>query len=390
QVLAVRDYFGQALRANLTSESLQALGGEAVVLDGLTQAYQASFRGDAAGMGQTLDALVGARLDDDVAPKTRGDLDTFVTQAVAFVKESHEPFLETRHDFEVLLRGDDAERASFVDAYEYELGPCTDDAPFFFNYYKWREIFKGGSDQGETSELQARYHPDFPIGHIVLFASLAQILVLAGLLIFWPLRKLGREGVKTPGAFRYFVYFAALGLGFMFVEITLMQKLVIFLGHPTYALSVVLSSLLGFAGIGSFLAGRIRHIGRKQLFLMWFAIMVTIALAVAATNFVLPMLLGWTLPARVAICVALLLPLGLALGTAFPSGLRVLAADCPQLLPWGWAINGFLSVMATILCIILGQEVGFSRVLWIAAGVYTLGFLLMKPESRRREPVAEA
>jgi hypothetical protein len=278
-------------------------------------------------------------------------------------------------DFAKLLRGDDAERARFLADYQFDVSPATDDAPFFFNWFRWSSLL-GGSQR--TSGDTSAYHTDFPIGHAVLLLSLAQILVLAAVFIFWPLRKFAREGLRTPGAWRYFGYFAALGLGFMLIEIALMQKLVIFLGHPTYALSVVLASLLASAGTGSLLAGRIATVTKRHLRLILLGIVAMVALDVAAVNWLLPLLLGVPLSLRIAVVIAMLVPTGLVLGMPFPSGMRVMQAQCPHLVPWGWAVNAFFSVFGSIFCIVLSMGIGFSNVFFVAIAVYALGLLGMK------------
>jgi hypothetical protein len=282
----------------------------------------------------------------------------------------------TTADFATLLRGDAAERERFLAEYEFDVSPSTDDAPFFFNYYRWSALF--GGSQRHTTDTLFNYHTDFPVGHMVLLGSMAQILLLALVLIFLPLRKLAREGLRTPGSLRVFGYFAALGLGFMLVEIALMQKLVIYLGHPTYALSVVLVSLLASAGAGSFLAGRIVEVRRKHLMLILLGIVVVVGIDVAAINWLLPSLLGIPLWARVAVVVVLLVPTGLVLGMPFPSGMRLLEAQSPHLVPWGWAVNAFFSVFGSIFCIVLSMGIGFSNVFWAALGVYALGLLGMR------------
>ena len=282
----------------------------------------------------------------------------------------------TTANFATLLRGSDAERARFLAEYEFDVSPSTDDAPFFFNYYRWSSLFGGG--QRHTTDTLFNYHTDFPVGHLVLLGSMVQILLLAAVLIFLPLRKLAREGLRTPGSLRVFGYFAALGLGFMLVEIALMQKLVIYLGHPTYALSVVLVSLLASAGVGSFLAGRITVVRRKHLNLILLAIVAVVALDIAAINWLLPSLLGIPLWARVLVVVVMLVPTGLALGMPFPSGMRLLEEQAPHLVPWGWAVNAFFSVFGSIFCIVLSMGIGFSNVFWAALGVYALGLLGMK------------
>ncbi|MBL9077478.1 MAG: hypothetical protein JNL08_08245 [Planctomycetes bacterium] len=282
--------------------------------------------------------------------------------------------------YATVLRGDDAARRAFVDAYEFDIAPATDDRPFFFNYYRWGAALRALVTRGDPGVFT--YQTDVPVGHVVLLASLVQIMLLAGVLILLPLRRLAHEGLRTPGAWRYFAYFAALGLGFMLLEIALMQKLVIFLGHPTYALSVVLTSLLAAAGLGSLLAGRIAEVRTRHLRWMLLGIVAVVVANTLAVNWLLPQLLGQPLPLRIAVVVAMLVPTGLVLGMPFPSGMRVVEAQCPQLLPWGWAVNAFCSVFGSIFCIVLSMGIGFTNVLLVAGAVYVLGMVGMRATGR--------
>ncbi|MBL8731125.1 MAG: hypothetical protein JNN13_02010 [Planctomycetes bacterium] len=288
-------------------------------------------------------------------------------------------FARTTADFLRLLRADAAGQQAFYAEYAFDVSPATDDSPFFFNYWRWSSVF-GGPGARDTS--LSNYHNDLPIGHLVLLGSMLQIVLLAALLIFLPIRKLAADGLRTPGAVRYLLYFGALGLGFMLIEIALMQKLVIFLGHPTYALSVVLTSLLAAAGVGSLTTGRFANVGRKHVWLILLAIIAVVAADVYVINEVLPDLLGQPLWQRVLIVVAMLLPTGFVLGMPFPTGMRIVEGSCPQLVPWGWAINAFFSVFGSIFCIVLSMAVGFSYVFYVAIGVYVVGLVGMKASAR--------
>ncbi len=296
------------------------------------------------------------------------------------LREEVQRMARTRSDFEVLLRGDLEERQHFIDGYEYDITACTDDKPFFFNYYRWAGLLREHDSGGTVADKV--YHPDFPVGHMVLLASLIQIVVFAFCLIILPLRRLARAGIETPGSWRYFCFFAALGMGFMFVEISMMQKMIIFLGHPTYALSVVLASILGFAGLGSLVSGRLPLLRRRNLHLLTAIIVVLIIVTGLVVRLLLPHLLGFSLAARIAMAVIILMPTAFVLGMPFPLGIRMLERRCPQLLPWGWAINGFLSVFSSIFCVVLSMAIGFTWVFLLAAAVYLLGMLAV---SRRLE-----
>jgi hypothetical protein len=312
-----------------------------------------------------------------------GDTIRSVVQSeVARVKPDLQAFAQTRRSFGTLLGGSASERSAFVDAYEYDVSPSSDDAPFFFNYYRYSGLLRGRRDTAKARTASDYYHPDYPVGHVILLASLAQITLFAGLCILLPLRAVSRTGARPAQSWRIFLYFAALGMGFMFIEIVLMQKLVLFLGHPTYAITVVLTTLLAFAGLGSLAASAIREISPRALRLLLGVIVVLVLGCIGAIDRLLPPLLGWAFALRVGVVVALLAPLGLALGMPFPLGIRVLDARHPPLVPWAWGINAFLSVFSSIFCIVLAMMVGFSSVLILAAAVYALGLLAFAPLAR--------
>jgi len=164
----------------------------------------------------------------------------------------------------------------------------------------------------------------------------------------------------------------------MFIEIALMQKMVLFLGHPTFAISVVLTSLLGFSGVGALLSGRVARVDASALRTVLAAIVCVVAIEIAAVATLLPAALGLPIVARVALVVALLAPLGLCLGMPFPLGIRILDARHAELIPWGWAINGFLSVLSSILATVVAMVGGFTLVLLAAGAIYAMG-LMMAP-----------
>jgi hypothetical protein len=164
----------------------------------------------------------------------------FLRQRIAY----NENFDVAQRDFTLLLKGNAEERKQLEEDYLYDLKPSRDDQPFFFNYFKVSRLtdyLKSGSKSWD-----AEYHPEFPVGHLVIMASLLQMAVLAALFILLPLRRLRKQGEYTPNRARVFAYFAALGLGYMFVAVGLMQRFILFLGHPTYSLAVVLSGMLAF------------------------------------------------------------------------------------------------------------------------------------------------
>jgi len=191
------------------------------------------------------------------------------------------------------------------------------------------------------------------------------VLASAGLILLPPaLQKKKAEQSSRQRRVWAFVYFTLLGLGYLFVEIPLMQRFILFLGHPIYAFATVLFSLLLFSGIGSLLARRFRPV--MALALLCGAILIYPALLPVAFR----ALLGWPLALRLVAAAVGLAPLGLLMGVPFPLGLAALEARAPGLIPWAWAINGCASVLASILAAMLALSWGFWGVLLLATAAY--------------------
>jgi MFS family permease len=174
-------------------------------------------------------------------------------------------------------------------------------------------------------------------------------------------------------------------MGFMFLEVTLIQRLTLFLGYPTYSLTVTLFALLVSTGIGSFVAER--GGARRGALLRRLAVL---ALLVPFYAFGLPPLLapaiGWPLALRAAVAAACLAPLGVCLGGFMPIGLGAVAGLTPrreEFVAWSWAVNGFFSVVSSVLATILAMSLGFSVVMLTALAVYGVGVsaLLRIPEA---------
>ena len=250
---------------------------------------------------------------------------------------------------------------------EFVLEPATDDRPFFFNVVPWRSLF--------GSQDIFWMFPGSTTGLVVLLMMLGQALLLGGVLIVLPLLRGGAASLGGKATLRFLLYFLGLGLGFLLIEISFVQKYVLLLGYPTYSLSVTIFSLIVSAALGAAVCRR--GWGRPRRFLLvLLAVTVTlVALEVGALAVVRDAMLGASLGLRIATTVALQFPLGFALGMYFPTGLELLRMREPRLVPWAWAVNGVASVAATVLAVILGIELGFTRVALIAAAIYAIGTL---------------
>jgi hypothetical protein len=183
------------------------------------------------------------------------------------------------------------------------------------------------------------------------------------------------DGVRAPGAFRYAFYFAAIAIGFMAVEIALLQKFGLFLGHPNYALSVVLAALLLFSGIGSLFSARLLAAVGGQVRFLSYVLVVVVGIEHLLAFPWLPSLVGLPLFARVALVFALVAPVGVCLGAFMPTGLERLKSAAPAFAPWAWGINGIFSVMAPLTAVGLSMSWGITVLLasslpfYLAAGL---------------------
>jgi hypothetical protein len=200
----------------------------------------------------------------------------------------------------------------------------------------------------------------------VLLVALGILLALCVVAFALPLGLVARSDRPPLGSL---VFFAAIGVGFLVLEVTMIQRFVLFLGFPTYSLSVVLAALLAFTGLGAGLSGLWERSRRA----LTTALVVVVALVVAAA-FGLPSLLAALIdlpfPLRIAISALVLAPYGVAMGMAMPIGLRRLSDLHPRGVPWAWGINGITSVLASVLALAVAITMGYTAATLVAAACY--------------------
>ena len=266
--------------------------------------------------------------------------------------------------------------------YEYEISSTTDDRPFFYKSFRYRGLFRRKKDGPGT---------EGPFGSwallgLVVFATEAFVGIVA--LIFFPLLRFKRDGLGVKGAARYATYFCCLGVAFILIEITLMQRLSLFLGHPTYSVSVVLFCLLVFSGLGSLVSGRLAAhpasvVKRSVPLLVLTALVLNFAVLPTVTHHTL----GVSLPIRVLITVLLIMPLAFLMGMPFPSGLRIVKSnEAVQFIPWAWGVNGAASVLGSVASMVLAMAIGFSAITALAALIYLVGMIALVSGRGRAEP----
>jgi len=275
------------------------------------------------------------------------------------------------YDGAVALLG--PQRQDFIDQYKFYIEPATDDRPHFFRFFKWNAVAElfALREQGGMPLLDWSY-PLLVVTLVQAFAA-SVVLILAPL----ALSRCRRTLPSVPVA----LYFLAIGFAFMFMEIAFIQKFVLFLSHPLYAVAVVLCAFLMFAAAGSWLAGNWK-IARWQA-------ANKVALAVSAMG-VLALLYLAMLPglfhalihlhdaAKIIISVALIAPLAMCMGVPFPTAMTRLADTAEEAIPWAWAINGFASVVGAVLATLLAIHLGFAAVILLAVLIYGVAYAALR------------
>jgi len=270
----------------------------------------------------------------------------------------------------------------FYRDYAYDVAPPRDNSPFFFHTVRLSQLWGSLFLPWESRKTN--------VGLLVLFLVFLAALVLVFLFILFPLLWF-RSGVfagKEHG--RSLGYFICLGLGFILIEMTLVQKFILFLGRPVYALSIVLFSTLLSSGLGSFVSAKLP---KERLLRTISAVCLLIAAATLAYLALLPFFLyrfvALGTASKALLAVAFLAPLGFVMGMPMPLGIGWLRQTVPALVPWAWGLNGAASVLGSILTMMIAVNFGFNQALIVAAGLYITAtlFLFDDPMSRasRRE-----
>lgn len=263
------------------------------------------------------------------------------------------------------LLGEDADQ--FIGQYKFNIQPPSDDRPYFFNFFKWESLPEILTlyQRGGFSLLE--------LGYPVLVLTLLQAGLASLVLILLPLWFLRHKGEAVAPAYHWRVssYFLAIGLAYLFIEIAFLQKFILFLAHPSYAVAVVLCGFLIFSGLGSHYSRRLldgRSCNALFMAMLWLTAITLIYLLL------LPHLFDWlahlSVPFKALISLLLIAPLAFCMGLPFPQGLSKVAATAPHLVPWAWGINGCASLLSTILASLLAIHLGFNLVILLALALY--------------------
>jgi SAM-dependent methyltransferase len=280
---------------------------------------------------------------------------------------------------------------AFIEDYKFNIEPATDDKPYFFHFFKWRTLAEILSvlNSGGIFLLESSY--------LLLIASLLQAIAASLLLIALPLRlwknRLGianlsgtvlhlpeghqpqKSDVKpvSQSHLRILVYFFCLGLAFLFIEIAFIQKFILILHHPLYAITVVLSTFLLTAGAGSYYSKKLSRRPLKPEILLPVAV---ISLLGFSYSLGFESIAGFLLKTgylnRYLCSIVIIAPLGFCMGMPFPMALAKISQTTPALIPWIWGINGCASVISAILATLIAMQFGFTVLIFLAIALYCI------------------
>jgi hypothetical protein len=262
------------------------------------------------------------------------------------------------------------DRQTFINDYPLDISPPTDDRPFFFALARLGHLLNRnwGNSTVYTKSVESLN---------VLTSLLGITVAAAGVFVVGPLGVARRRRREAPVRFHSLAYFALLGLGFMLIEIPVVQRMALYLGHPTYALAVVLFSLLICSGLGSLAT---HHIAPSAAVSTLRRRIPLLLILIILQGYVGPILLewtqGWPLVLRIVATVGMLAPLGFLMGIPFPLGWKWISQSGVASTPWLWGINGALSVVGSVLAALVSIQFGFRITMVLGLLAYSLAWAM--------------
>lgn len=267
-----------------------------------------------------------------------------------------------------------ADKLKYYSEYPFNIQPATDNRPFFYNFFKWSQTPQVLSSIGHT------WQPFGGSGYLVLIALLFLVVILSTILIgvpaiwhgFITLRQLGSNHVVTTTRTRansksLVLYFGCIGLGYLLVEIPLIQRAILWFGNPISAFTLIVAVLLVFSGLGSYFSNR----AKTPLWIILISLAGLVIIVTSLSYLLDDVLLALPLVPRMLSVGIMIAPLGFLMGFPFPSGVRSLVTPATRQATLAWAVNGCASVIAAVLAAILALEFGFNLVLLIGACFYS-------------------
>jgi hypothetical protein len=313
-------------------------------------------------------------------PFTQADIDIASDAVVrGGMRKIYFPGDRAVNEFGTLLRARNPE--AFWNNYQFDVSPVDDDRPFFFYTVQPRDLWNFVTASSPDSA-------DYKINRAVplLFGLIGISITATSLILALPPLLLGSRLPKEKGVLGFLLYFVFIGAGYILIQVALIQKFVLFLGHPTYALTVIIFSMLVASGLGSYtsrrFAGDKRNLSR---------VLALVAVAVTILAFVATPLarvgIGWPLWLKIAVTAALISPAAFLMGMPFPTGLARLELIHRPSVRWAWSLNAAASVMGSAAAIFLAIYIGLRNTL-LVGGLMYIGALVVTRLARIRPAAA--
>ena len=278
------------------------------------------------------------------------------------------PGSETRNQFRDLLLSPNP--AEYQRNYTFDITPVTDNRPFFFYTVQPRDLWQFIRTASRESADYKAVNKAVPL----LFGLMAVSLVATALILLLPPLVLGTRLPRHPGVLRFLLYFLFIGTGYILIEVGLIQKFVLFLGHPTYALTVVIFALLTSSGLGSFASRKLLGSDQGRLIKALGCVAVLAVVLALLVSGLLSSLVWLPLSLKIAMTVALLAPLGFVMGMPFPTALRRLEQWHAPSVRWAWSLNAASSVLGSVGALVCAIYLGLIQTL-ILGGLFYLAAL---------------
>jgi hypothetical protein len=279
--------------------------------------------------------------------------------------------------FEELLRSRNPKE--YQRRYPFDISPVDDNRPFFFYTVQPRDIW-------EFLTRASRKSADYKINRAVplLFELMVVSVAAVAIILALPPLLLGARLPRQEGVLGFLLYFLCIGAGYILIEVALIQKFVLFLGHPTYALTVVIFSMLVSSGLGSYFGGP--QASDAKLMIILGGIVALVALLAIVFGLLLSAGVGLPLGIKMALTVLLIFPAGFVMGIPFPSGLKRLEMRHKPALRWAWSLNAASSVLGSVGALVCAIYLGFMHTLLMGALFYLGALVVLFLINSPREP----
>ena len=274
-----------------------------------------------------------------------------------------------------------ADPAAYQSRYPFDISPVTDNRPFFFYSVQPRDVWNFVM-HASTRTADYKINRAVPL----LFELLGVSLLATLIILVLPLVVLGARLPREKPVLGFLLYFLAIGAGYILIEVALIQKFVLFLGHPTYALTVVIFSLLVSSGLGSYASKVVvaSSAGRWRVVLAGVAVL--IALLAVDVAVLLPKAITLPLTWKVLVTIVLIFPAGFLMGMPFPTGLTRLEEWQSVSVRWAWSLNAAASVLGSVAALVFAIYFGLVQTLLLGGVLYLIALAIVARDPARLRP----